>query len=225
MRPLITWMAIVGYALLALGLPLPLSGSNVAADPVASRRVAAKDRSVPFPCMDKPCGCASAEQCFRECCCTTPAERLAWARRNGLGVDMLVALESRTVPGHASKKTGSCERERGSCCSAQALPDEPAESCCKDGAGPALTARADDASDAADEPVPRGGTRPGRQVTLRGMLACQGAVGSWISVGASLPPPRIELFVLFLSRERLIVSDVAARSPQPDPVAPPPWAA
>jgi hypothetical protein len=62
-------------------------------------------------------------------------------------------------------------------------------------------------------------------VTLRAMLACQGAVSSWISVGASHPPPRIELFVLFLSRERLVVSDVAAQSPHPDPVAPPPWAA
>lgn len=38
--------------------------------------------SVPFPCMDHRCGCASPEECWTNCCCMTPDERLAWAREH-----------------------------------------------------------------------------------------------------------------------------------------------
>ena len=37
-----------------------------------------------FPCMDCPCGCNSAEQCWRSCCCHTLAERMDWAREHGV---------------------------------------------------------------------------------------------------------------------------------------------
>src|ERR1700747_3399381 len=50
----------------ALGLPIPAPA-------------APKDRSVPFPCMDNPCGCSCAEDCWRHCCCMSPEERWAWA--------------------------------------------------------------------------------------------------------------------------------------------------
>jgi hypothetical protein len=147
--------------------------------------------------MDKPCGCASARQCFRDCCCTTPTERLAWARRNGLEVELLAALETRILTERPTDPSGACDTPAASCCSAKPPRESP----------------------------PPGRHLPRRQVTLRAMLACQGAVSSWIAVGASLPPPRIELLVLFLSRERLVVPDVTAQSPPPDPVVPPPWAA
>lgn len=45
--------------------------------PVARRPQ--KDRSQPFPCQDSPCGCQSAEECWRHCCCKTNREKLAWA--------------------------------------------------------------------------------------------------------------------------------------------------
>jgi hypothetical protein len=37
-----------------------------------------------FPCSSCPCGCATAEQCWRSCCCHTLAERMAWAREHGV---------------------------------------------------------------------------------------------------------------------------------------------
>ena len=40
-----------------------------------------KDRSKPYPCMDRPCGCASAEQCWKKCCCFTNQQKVAWAER------------------------------------------------------------------------------------------------------------------------------------------------
>ncbi|MEZ6132276.1 MAG: hypothetical protein R3C59_26745 [Planctomycetaceae bacterium] len=45
-----------------------------------------KDRSEPYPCMDRPCGCASAEQCWKKCCCFTNQQKVAWAERNGVKV-------------------------------------------------------------------------------------------------------------------------------------------
>ena len=36
-----------------------------------------------YPCSDCACGCASAEQCWRSCCCHSMAERMAWARVHG----------------------------------------------------------------------------------------------------------------------------------------------
>lgn len=83
LRRVTIWMATIGYALVASGLPLPLGGAQPASSTsAAAKRLAGKDRSQPFPCMDKPCGCTTAEQCFSSCCCDTPAELLAWAKAN-----------------------------------------------------------------------------------------------------------------------------------------------
>src|SRR5579863_8725115 len=43
-----------------------------------------KDRSRPFPCQDNPCGCASADECWRHCCCHTNREKVAWAQEHGV---------------------------------------------------------------------------------------------------------------------------------------------
>ena len=42
--------------------------------------VEGKDRSEPFPCQNRPCGCKSAKQCWKKCCCFTNAQKLAWAK-------------------------------------------------------------------------------------------------------------------------------------------------
>lgn len=52
------------YVFSAAGLPLPA--------PVA------KDLSAPFPCQYRRCGCVSAEQCLRKCCCFSEHEKQAW---------------------------------------------------------------------------------------------------------------------------------------------------
>jgi hypothetical protein len=66
--PLAGWLSIMAYLVVAGGLPLPVPAT------------ATKDLSSPFPCMNSPCGCQNARQCWTSCCCHTPAERLAWAR-------------------------------------------------------------------------------------------------------------------------------------------------
>ncbi len=37
-----------------------------------------------YPCELCGCGCSSADQCWRQCCCFSLAERLAWAEREGV---------------------------------------------------------------------------------------------------------------------------------------------
>ena len=199
-----TWVAILGCCVVASGLPLPLGGmSPSATDPVAARRLAAKDRSRAFPCMDRPCGCGTAEQCFTSCCCNTPAQTLAWARAQGVEVGVLAALERRVAAEllNVSEEGGG----KDSCCAATT------ESCCpRDDAAadreagkrdrevaveatdvipdhPGATAGPETPADREDER----GRRP-RIVTLRAMLACGGIVAEWFAAGSSLPPPKVE---------------------------------
>jgi hypothetical protein len=58
------------YVMTAAGVPLPTG-------------ISAKSGEM-FPCMGCPCGCNSAEQCWRSCCCHTLAERMDWAHDHGV---------------------------------------------------------------------------------------------------------------------------------------------
>ena len=68
LRPVVLTLILVGQVVNVTGLPLRSSWSPPK-----------KDKSVPFPCQDRPCGCMSAAQCERSCCCFTPAEKAGWA--------------------------------------------------------------------------------------------------------------------------------------------------
>ena len=226
MRSLLTWLAILGYGVLALGLPLPAGMRSGGAIPAidATGLIAAKDRSVPFPCMNSPCGCASAEQCFRECCCTTVGERLAFARRHRLDADLIASLEAR-MKGDAElaerkpRKSSCCSGDRAAtnCCTSQESPGvaEAAapESCCD--APPAS-----DSGNACPAPAVAEG-RP-RLVTLQAMLACKGIVASWVAVAGAPPTPRFEITGLLPPRDWVELLDVAGESPLLVPVPPPP---
>lgn len=68
----------------AMLMPLPM-----APVPSNSRE---KDQSEPFPCQNRPCGCRSAEQCWKKCCCFNNSQKIAWAKANSVKVpDYVVA--------------------------------------------------------------------------------------------------------------------------------------
>jgi hypothetical protein len=69
-RRLCAGLVLVSYLATASGVPLPLPTD--------------KDLSQPFPCQDHACGCRSAPECWRHCCCFTPEEKLAWAHHHGI---------------------------------------------------------------------------------------------------------------------------------------------
>lgn len=62
--------ALVAYLIATLGVPLPAPA------------LAGKDRSVPFLCMDRACGCCSADACRTRCCCFTPEQHREWEKRH-----------------------------------------------------------------------------------------------------------------------------------------------
>jgi hypothetical protein len=90
--------------MIALQLPLPFpAGATIA-----------KDRSNPFPCMDSPCGCRTAEQCWKDCCCTTKEERLAWVK--ALGIPVPAALASADDDKPADTKSDKIKPAKVACC-------------------------------------------------------------------------------------------------------------
>ena len=194
LRRVITWSAIVGYGLVVSGLPLPLGVEPPVSSP-AAKRLAGKDHSTPFPCMDKPCGCATAEHCFTSCCCHSPAETLAWARARGVEPAVIAALQRRVAAAPARADSSSCSTGK-SCCDAAVSKrtannaprfDLDGPEICSEyrsfaAAGP-RQADNEEASEPSDEPLSP------RFISLRAMLACGGIVAQWSAIGTSLPPP------------------------------------
>jgi len=194
-RRVTTWVLVGLYGLVASGLPLglpvggdgPSAGTGGAtAGPLgkAVAVLAAKDRRRPFPCMDKPCGCATAEQCFSNCCCHTPAERLAWARAHQVEPAVLTALERRVAV-----ETAVQPAAEASCCSVAAT------SCCSAATGCGGEPTGDSVTEAGccDEPVEDTEPRRPQTLSLRAMLACGGLVAEWYAAGGggALLPPRV----------------------------------
>ena len=218
----------LAYASVALGLPLPVGtvadvpGVVAPGGGIAAGLLAAKDRSRPFPCMNSPCGCGSAEQCFESCCCHTPSERLAWARRHGLGAAVTDALERRVAAAVIPAAPDAGRPAGGSCCSsAAASAPADAESCCDTGPAEATPgpAAAQGSRDEASSAAPAVGVTG---VTLRAMLACQGLLTQWLSVSGSLPPPRVDGEERLLPVGVIDVRDVLVPSPAGAPEPPPP---
>ena len=219
------------YVVVASGLPLPIAGGPPAVGSAAATQLADKDRSRPFPCMDKPCGCATAEQCFAACCCNTPAELLAWASTHNLDPATLHALKRRaatpaSAPASAPALTPVAE---ATCCCAETGGDSTA-SCT---ASPETTAAtlagevcADDRSLAADEPAALPAVAPAcGMVSLRAMLACGGILAGWSAAMISLPAPaivRVERADSIVGL--LVVADDVAISVSPTLDVPPPRA-
>jgi len=236
-RGITTWLALVGYVLVASGLPLPLGVLPVAPgsalESAAAKRLAGKDRSRAFPCMDKSCGCATAAQCFTRCCCNTPAETLAWARAHAVEPAVLAALELRAgavaaVPVASTSSAGCCEtKARPSCCAVKSAAAGDAALVCGDDAARVPAAERSLAAESAPDSAPPASEHPPRSrgVSLRAMLACGGIVAEWFAAGVSLPPPAPERAEILVVVERRTCVDRPAAGLRAAPDAPPPRAA
>src|SRR5262249_3186056 len=143
------------YAITALGVPLPLP--------------AAKDRSVPFPCQDRACGCRSATECWQNCCCFSREEHLAWARAHqveppaGYAEGGWNTQPKRAQAGCCQTRSTCCAGPTGHCCTPK--PNAPRQ-----------------AASGAKHPAPR-------YVIGTQMLRCRGLAVIWVQAGAALPPP------------------------------------
>jgi hypothetical protein len=225
-----TWLSIVGYALVASGLQLPCAVVPTTSDTAMTKRAAAKDRSRPFPCMDKPCGCATAEQCFKNCCCHTPAERLAWAKAHSVEPAVLVTLERLAAKPARPRPQTCCEKKRvphldlggpDMCSAYRSFASSPPAASDVDTTNqtPSAAGSDTDGGSVAEEP------RSTRSISLRAMLACGGIVAEWLQTSVTIPVCSVELplrrDVLFESRP---VGDDVAESRPSSPEVPPPRA-
>src|SRR5579862_211934 len=64
-RTVVVGLALIAYLAGAVGVPVPAS--------------VYKPSAQPFPCQHHACGCMTAQQCWKQCCCFGAQEKLAWA--------------------------------------------------------------------------------------------------------------------------------------------------
>jgi hypothetical protein len=90
LRSIVSWMLVC--AQLAGSVGFPSFHSN------------GKDKSRPYPCMDRPCGCASYDECWAgDCCCFTLTEKIAWAKANAI------------VPPQKALDRAACSKSQATC--------------------------------------------------------------------------------------------------------------
>lgn len=79
------WMVL----LVAVWMLFPVGIQIQSSEPVG------KDTSAPFPCQHRACGCRSAQQCWKKCCCFTNTQKVAWARKNQVQLPAFVVEAAR----------------------------------------------------------------------------------------------------------------------------------
>jgi hypothetical protein len=174
-RRLCAGLTLIAYLAAIFGVPLPAQ--------------ARKRTDQPFPCQDNPCGCQTAEECWRGCCCLTPEQRWAWAREHNV-TPPSYAEKPRSHSWRTPRKSDPDQSQHAEdCpnCSPQGRPTDPKakkKECCKhlrpgpDGNKP------DTASPAPSEPA--GENKDGWKLGI-GALKCRGQTTLWASTGTVLP--------------------------------------
>jgi hypothetical protein len=150
---------LAAYLVTSVGIPRPLT---------AGKSVAAQA----YPCDGHACGCRSAEQCWKSCCCHSPAQRLAWARAHQIQPPSeLIALAARPEPRPCCK---------GAAIAAANQPQAIKSCCSSKFAGGAQEARSKQET-----------AKPSREQMLYGFMAlkCRGASTQWTTTGAVTSPP------------------------------------
>jgi hypothetical protein len=100
------------YVMTASGIPLPL--------PDRSQKQAGA-----FPCAANACGCASADRCWRSCCCHTLAERMDWARRHGVRPPAFAIAQARALGINLAWLDSASDRaKKSNCCVVQSSADD-----------------------------------------------------------------------------------------------------
>lgn len=204
---LVVLATLASVAACTVGMPVPA--------------VVTKSQSgVRYPCEHHACGCVDAAACWKQCCCFTDAQKLAWAKREG--VDPPAALVAAVARNRAPRAPAA--RGGHACCRAKAHGhDAP-------GAGAAAercVAREtrSDRGDCAAGSARHGGRRTAVHfVSIQAALQCQGLILSVSSLPPSLPastavslPPDAER-AFFVPREAVLYEPPALSiaSPPPD---------
>ncbi|MEM8946145.1 MAG: hypothetical protein AAGD11_13305 [Planctomycetota bacterium] len=195
LRQATTLATLAAVAICAVGVSLPL-------------RVDDGDEfkeQTPFPCMNRPCGCKTAAQCWKQCCCFSHQEKLAWARKHGVTPPdfVVVAAAHQASSCCQSIENHTRSTEVASCCAVR-----PSSTCC--------------VTDSHVKRPPRR-AKTSSTVMLIESLKCQG-----ISYSLSLLPPTVVpsrdaiLFDLPIAGSIATISDLLPADHCSAPDTPPP---
>ncbi len=185
-------LAALVFTSLGLAVPLPVTRSS----------------SEPYPCKNCSCGCVNAEVCWRDCCCFTQKQKLAWAEINGVIPPAFVFA--------AVEKPSCCQKEPAlpSCCAkrvAKSCHSKP--SCCQKQNKPTarpLVWRQDH-------------RRSSTSVILLQALRCQGLGNSWTLLPPAIIPAEPAIgFDEPAPAEFVAIHDQSFQGQLPAPDAPPP---
>jgi hypothetical protein len=165
----------------------------------------AKDLRELFPCMNCGCGCVNAEMCWRDCCCFTNAQKLAWAQENGVQAPAFL-LEQVAVETLQDSQLADLKP----CCRKRALAARQAASCSRDNANCDSESESDSQEDA-----------PG--IIAINALKCQGNSLSLSLLPPSIPTDEIGTDLPLLPGEEVFVAEnLFYLPPCFDAVVPPP---
>jgi hypothetical protein len=207
-RRLIAAGALFAYLAATIGLPLPPP-------------LIIKDGGKPFMCQGHACGCQTAEECWRHCCCHTPEERWAWAEEHHVQPPEY-AEKPATIP------VRDCGPSRATAVSAVLDCGNTAETA----VAHASLCHSTEAFHAASCPCCKGDglSVPRRALTstpLRGVavspLRCQGLTTQWVTTGVvPTGPPACAPLPEPAATGRLFPADWLARRVTQSPPSRPP---
>lgn len=190
-RPCVAVLALLCVLLGTIGFPIVRPKNTVG--------------ETPFPCQHHACGCVSAEACWKNCCCFTPEQKLAWARKRGI-TPPAYAVAARAEIGIKPAKTAKV----ATCCS---------------------LANGKTATDCGAKKCSDAGTRASSREAVTFEIAigdlarhCQGLPSWWAVFSAALPPAHVEFSHSPEPVAWLRVESCAAVSTSTLPAVPPPRA-
>ena len=143
------------FMLTVLGVPMP--APQVSADPGAQ----------PYICQGHGCGCPSAESCWKQCCCYTNEEKLAWAMQQGISPPPEIVAEVLA----ARQAKDKAQKVAKSCCGSKSCCEKSADSCPQ----PAVAT-----TTAGDTPF-----------SFIQHMRCRGLQPGWYTLGGAIEPPAI----------------------------------
>jgi hypothetical protein len=199
-RRCVSAFLLIAYAVTAAGVPISV-GSPLG-----------KSGEV-FPCMASSCGCRTADQCWRSCCCHSLKERLDWARKRGIEPPAFALAQARALGIDVPLNATECDS------------GEAAEKCCQSSPQAAAASRATSCCSQQIVPAESENGREQSIVAWRA-LACRGQSMNWLAATPNMIVARPTV-----SREApLIVWIGPARSEfadgeSNDPAVPPPESA
>ncbi len=202
-RHVVSLLLAAWYAVVATGLPM-------VARPVVTWDTSAER----FPCEASACGCANAEQCWQSCCCHTLAQRVAWARREGVSFKghKLGTPETAAAKLDWPVSKSPVRKQNPGTRSRSASFGNPRQNCGSCGSTETTSEETDQRSLATGRP---------RALSIIQALACRGQATSWLTAEPVVSPPNFEppmpLLVHAFALEKQQLYELLSIPPSPPP--------